>query len=224
MTTEFKLSKQTRAYLDNFSKINNSIIFRPGTALATVSKDEDVIARAKITDNIPDRFAIHDVSKFLSILNLYDDAAITVNDKTLTIKNGKAQKFNFTLGAEKGITTTEKDKTELPPVVAEFHLSAADLISLKKNLLTGGLNTVVFFSNGKTLGVKAMNIGEQTSNEYDAVLRETSGKKFSVAFSDSKITNMLEFDYEVSITDKIVRFKSDNVEYYLPPLKGSKTG
>ncbi len=222
MTAEFKLSKQTRAYLDNFSKINNAIIFRPGTALATVSKDEDVIARAKIADHIPGRFAIHDVSKFLSILNLYDDANISVDGKTLTIKNGKAQKFNFTLGAEKGITTTEKNTTELPPVIAEFKLAATDLISIKKNLLIGGLNTIVFVSNGKVLSVKALNIGEQTSNEYDAVLGKCD-KKFSIAFSDSKIINMLECDYEVSITDRIVRFKSENVEYYLPPLKGSKT-
>jgi hypothetical protein len=220
--TEFKLSKQTRSYLDNFSKINNAMIFRPGTNLATVSKDEDVIARAKITDNIPDRFAINDVSKFLSILNLYDDADVSVNGKSLTIKNGKAQKFNFTLGAEKGITTTEKDETKLPPVIAEFKLSASDLISIKKNLLIGGLNTVVFVSNGKTLSVKALNLGDSTSNEYDAVLGK-SDKKFSIAFSDSKIINMLEYDYEVSITDRIVRFKAENVEYYLPPLKGSKT-
>lgn len=229
---DFTLSKETRAVLKNFSSINNSIIFRPGNALAVVDQNESIIARAKITDTIPDRFAVGDVAKFLKILNQYGDEAtlLVSGSKSITIKNGGEGKFNFTLGAEKGILTTEKDETTIPPIVAEFILPAADLVAIKKNIKLMGLNTIVFVADGKTLSVNAFNIGNSTSNEYEAVLG-VCDKKFSVAFSGSKIIGMLENDYDVEITDKeegvvkIVKFKSENgLEYFIPPLSWSRIG
>src|SRR5580765_5054452 len=125
----FKLSKQSRTFIENFAKINPAMIFRPGNVIRSVSPDEDVIAIATIAENIPDRFAIKDLSKFLSVLSLYDnDAEMSVDDgKTLTIKGQNNRTFVYTLSSENKIVTLTKDTVGMPKPVTEFALSASDL-------------------------------------------------------------------------------------------------
>ena len=223
MNTSFKLNKQTRTFIENFSKINPSIIFYPGNVLGTKSKDEDIAALAKITDNIPSRFAIYDLSKFLSVLSLYDiDADLSVDDgKTLVIQGKNDRKFVYTLASEKGIVTVKGLEVKMPPISAEFNLSAADLNHLKRNLLVGGFSHVAFSANNKKLSVKAFNVDDPTSSVYGATLGDFD-KSFNIILEDRKVSNMLEYDYLVSVTPQIIRFKSaSGVEYYISPRKGS---
>ena len=223
MNTVFKLNKQSRVFIENFSKINPSMIFYPGNVLGTKSKDEDVGAFAKITDTIPSRFAIYDLSKFLSVLSLYDiDADLSVDEgKTLVIQGKNDRKFVFTLASEKGIVTPKGLEVKMPPIKAEFNLSAADLNHLKRNLLVGGFSHVAFSANNHKLSVKAFNVDDPTSSVYGATLGD-SDKSFNIILEDRKVSNMLEYDYLVSVTPQIIRFQSTSgVEYYIAPRKGS---
>ena len=73
MSETFKLSKSTRKILDNFSWINNTVVFRPGNVITFVSEHRDIIAFAEVEETFPQRFAIGNISKLLSLLPLYDD-------------------------------------------------------------------------------------------------------------------------------------------------------
>lgn len=228
---DFKLSKQTCAIIANFAKINDSIIFRPGKLITVVAKDGDAVGFAQVDDEFPDRFAVGSISKFLSILSLYDEPKLTVDGKSLVIKGGGARKFSLTLAAEKQIMTTEKDidtfTKQFAEPESEFKLEAADLLAIKKNMNAAQLPIVSFTSGGGDIVVRASDVKNPTSDYFEMTLKSKSKKAFDIMFSDAKIQNMLENDYDIQLwPPKMVRFatghKDVKIEYFNAPNRGSK--
>jgi len=231
---DFKLSKPTRHIIENFAKIYNSIIFRSGQLVTVVGKEQDVVAYAEIEDQFPERFAINDISKFLSILSLYDDPTLSIKDgKVLVIKGAGNRKFNFTLSGEKHIPTTEKNIDQFlehfKDLTASFKLEASDLLAIKKNMSVAGLPYVTFASNKSAIVVKASDLTD-TSDVFEMTLKTQSDANFNMIFSEHKINAMLEHDYDVSVFPNMVRFNTSwlgdkvkaRLEYFNAPDRGSK--
>ena len=55
------LDQRTLAILKNFATINPSIQFKVGSALATISPQKTVMARAKVDQEFERSFAIYDL-------------------------------------------------------------------------------------------------------------------------------------------------------------------
>ena len=225
--SDFKLSKHTRSILDNFSHINDAAIFRPGNQITFVSMDKDIAAFAEIEDTIPTRFAIGSVSKLLSVLSLYEDPKLNVTEKYLVIKDG-TRRFNFTLAAEKPIKSTEKDLgtfvEQFGDPKAAFVLEAAELKSIKKNMMVAQLPSVTFVAMKEGILVRSTDTTNPTSDNFEMALRAPGQQPdaFNITFADKKIVNMFENTYAVSVFDRIVRFTSDShVEYFNAPDRGS---
>ena len=66
-----KLSQKTITLLKNFSDINQSILFKKGTSLRTISVMKNVLAEATINEDLPTDFGIYDLSQFLNGLALH---------------------------------------------------------------------------------------------------------------------------------------------------------
>ena len=66
-----KLSESTLSLLKNFSTINQSILFKQGTKLRTISVMKNILAEATITEEIPKDFGIYDLNQFLNGLSLH---------------------------------------------------------------------------------------------------------------------------------------------------------
>lgn len=231
---DFKLSKPTRHIIENFAKIYNSIIFRPGHLITVVGKEQDVVAYAEVQDEFPERFAIGDLSKFLSVLSLYEEPTLTIKDgKILVIKGSGNRKFNYTLSAEKLIPTTEKTiddfLTNFTNSTASFKLDASDLLAIKKNMSTAGLPYVSFAANKSAIVVQASNLTD-TSDVFEMTLKTKSDANFNMIFSEYKINAMLEYNYDVSVYPQMVRFNTPwlgdkvkaRLEYFNAPDRGSK--
>ena len=62
-----KFSNETVNILKNFSMINPSIAFKKGNALATMSPQKSIMARAMLDDEFPSNGAIYDLSRFLGV-------------------------------------------------------------------------------------------------------------------------------------------------------------
>jgi hypothetical protein len=223
MKMTFKLSKRTLSIIENFSNINPAMVFRPGKGLSTItprSKAPDMFAFAKIEETIPAQFGVSDISRFLSVLSLYDEPSLSVNDLVLTIQGQNQRKYSYTLAADKMITTVAEDDVELPKAFAEFKLSASDLVSLKKHVDVADLPNVVFVGNCKVVTVKGLKAEDSTSDQYVAIIGETM-KTFNVKLDKWKITTLMDADYSVGICESAVHFKSDFLDYYIAPELGS---
>ena len=70
--TPMKLSDKTLSLLKNFSSINQSILFKQGNKLRTISVMKNILAEATITEDIPQDFGIYDLNQFLNGLGLHN--------------------------------------------------------------------------------------------------------------------------------------------------------
>ena len=66
-----KLSDETLSLLKNFSSINQSILFKQGNSLRTISVMKNILAEATIKEDIPTDFGIYDLNQFLNALSLH---------------------------------------------------------------------------------------------------------------------------------------------------------
>ena len=67
-----KLSDNTLSLLKNFSTINQSIYFKQGTRIRTISVMKNILAEATINEELPKDFGIYDLGQFLNGLSLHN--------------------------------------------------------------------------------------------------------------------------------------------------------
>ena len=61
-----KLTEKTLNLLKNFASINQSILFKKGSTLRTMSVMKNILAEADIGEEIPQDFAIYDLVQFFN--------------------------------------------------------------------------------------------------------------------------------------------------------------
>ena len=84
-----KLSDKTRTILKNFTEINQSLSFKEGKKLRTISPMQNVLAEAEIEEEIPSNFAIYALPQFLNAIDLYTDPDLDVSsEQYASIKEG----------------------------------------------------------------------------------------------------------------------------------------
>ena len=68
-----KLSESTVNLLKNFSSINQSILFKEGTKLRTISVMKNILVEASMYEEFPRDFGIYDLNQFLNGLSLHSN-------------------------------------------------------------------------------------------------------------------------------------------------------
>jgi len=61
-----KLSDKTISVLKNFSSINQSILFKEGNKLRTISVMKNILAEATVSEEFMKDFGIYDLNQFLN--------------------------------------------------------------------------------------------------------------------------------------------------------------
>ena len=80
-----KLSDKTLSLLKNFSTINQSILFKKGTKLRTISVMKNILAEATITEELPKDFGIYDLGQFLNGLSLHHNPDLDFQDDSYVV-------------------------------------------------------------------------------------------------------------------------------------------
>ena len=86
-----QLSKETLAVLKNFSSLNSNILVEEGNIIQTITPTKNVMARAVVEEDFSTKFGIWDLSKFLSVVSIFDVPEFTFEDKYVVI--GDKEKF-----------------------------------------------------------------------------------------------------------------------------------
>ena len=125
-----KLSKSTLDILKNFSNINQSICFKQGTELSTLSIQKNILSRANVEETFPRTFAIYDLSEFLSGLSLFDNPDFYFeNDNYVVIKDSKCQSRYF-FADPSTITSPPAQRAQIPSEDVSFVVAWSDLNNL----------------------------------------------------------------------------------------------
>ena len=211
-----KLSDKTLTLLKNFSSINQSILFKEGSNLRTISVMKNILAEATIEEELPKDFGIYDLNQFLNGLNLHQNAELDFqNDGYVVIKEGKSRSKYFFADPNVIITPPEKD-IALPSEDVCFLLDTKELDKLLKAAAVYQLPDLSVVGEAGVVKLVVRDKKNDTSNDFSVIVGETD-ETFSFNFKVENI-KILPGSYEVVISRKLLsRFKntSFNVTYHI---------
>ena len=82
-----KLSESTVSFLKNYANINQSLEFREGSTLRTVSPLNTILASVEISEDFPKTFPIYELNRFLGTLSLFKDPELDFSENSVSIKD-----------------------------------------------------------------------------------------------------------------------------------------
>jgi hypothetical protein len=211
-----KLSDKTLTLLKNFSSINQSILFKEGNSLRTISVMKNILAEATIEEELPKDFGIYDLNQFLNGLNLHQNAELDFqNDGYVVIKEGKSRSKYFFADPNVIVTPPEKD-IALPSEDVCFLLDTKELDKLLKAAAVYQLPDLSVVGEAGVVKLVVRDKKNDTSNDFSVVVGETD-EVFTFNFKVENI-KILPGNYEVVISSKLLsRFKNTgfNVTYHI---------
>ena len=197
-----KLSVKTLEILKNFTTINQSLTFKEGRKLRTISVMKNVLAEAEIEEFIPKDFAIYDLPQFLNTLSLYKDADIDVstNPNFAHIKSGITQRSKYFFSDPSVIVAPPDKEMTLPSTEVEFSLAEDQLTKIMKSASILGLPDLSVVGADGVVKLVVNDRKNDTSNEF-AIVVSQSDKKFSFNFKIENI-KLVSGSYNVAISSK----------------------
>lgn len=217
-----KLSPRTIQILRNFSTINQSIVFKTGDVVVTISPQKTIMARAKIDSEIGRPFAVYDLSQFLAALSMFDDPEIVLGEKSLQIKKG-SEKMTYVYSEPSLIQVPPEKAIQLPSKDIEFDLSSDELARTIKALSIIGAPEIAVSGDGEHIYLEAINSKDATKSTYRIEVGETD-KTFQMIFLAENI-KVLMVDYHITISARgLAHFSGGDIEYWIAVEQSSKFG
>ena len=211
-----KLSDSTLSLLKNFSTINQSILFKQGSKLRTISVMKNILAEATIAEELPQDFGIYDLGQFLNGMGLHQSPELDFkNEGHVVIREGKMRSKYF-FAAPNVIITPPDKPIELPSEDVTFDLSTDQLDKLLKAAAIYQLPDLSVVGGEGVVKVLVRDKKNDTSNDFSITVGETDAT-FSFNFKVENI-KILPGTYEVVVSQKLLsRFTAKNYDltYYI---------
>lgn len=168
-----KLSDSTVTLLKNFSNINQSLMFKQGNSIRTISVMRNILAEATISEDLPKDFGIYDLNQFLNGMSLHKDPELDFeNDTYVVIREGKSRSKYFFADPNVIISPPEKTLT-LPSEDVCFVLSTQDLDRLLKAAAVYQLPDFSAVGEAGVVKLVVRDKKNETSNDFSIVVGET---------------------------------------------------
>jgi hypothetical protein len=168
-----KLSDSTVTLLKNFSNINQSLMFKQGNSIRTISVMKNILAEATITEELPKDFGIYDLNQFLNGMSLHKDPELDFeNDNYVVIREGKSRSKYFFADPNVIISPPEKTLT-LPSEDVCFVLSTQNLDRLLKAAAVYQLPDFSAVGEAGVVKLVVRDKKNETSNDFSIVVGET---------------------------------------------------
>ena len=211
-----KLSDKTISLLKNFSSINQSILFKEGNKLRTISVMKNILAEATVSEDFTKDFGVYDLNQFLNGLSLYQNPDLDFkNDGYVVMKEGKSRSKYFFADPNVIVSPPDKD-ISLPSEDVCFEVSTDQLDKLlKASSIYQSPDLSAIGENG-VIKLVVRDKKNDTSNDYSVIVGETD-KEFCFNFKVENI-KILPGTYEVVVSQKLLsRFtaKNSDLTYYI---------
>ena len=206
-----KLSEKTLSFLKNFSTINQSINFKQGSSLRTISVMKNILAEVTIDEELPKDFGIYDLGQFLNGLSLHNNPELNFEaDNYVVIKEGRSRSNYFFADPSVIVTPPEKE-INLPSEDVSFELSTDQLDKLLKAAAIYQLPDLCVVGGAGVVKIMVRDKKNDTSNDFSVIVGETN-EEFSFNFKVENI-KILPGTYEVVVSKELLsRFTSKNYD------------
>ena len=197
-----RLSIATKAILGNFANINQNILFVEGNTIKTISEMGNISASAVINENIPKRFAIYNLSEFLSVTNLTEEQELTFGDEHLLIEDkDNFIKIKYYYSSEESISERftkmwASGKVQSGNNKLTFNISDDQMNKIRKASSTLGHDTIsITSSDSSKIRLNLLDKNNATSNTFS----------IDLDYQKSENYNIEEFNFDINISNlKIV--------------------
>lgn len=220
-----KLSDKTHKILQNFTSINQSLSFKEGRTIRTISPMQNVLAEAEIEEYIPKDFAIYDLPQFLNTVALYRDPEIDVSteDTHAMIREGKMNRSKYFFSDPSVIIAPPEKEMKLPTEDVCFVVQDEQLRRIMKSSGILGLPDLSVVGEAGVVKLVVSDRKNDTSNDFQIVVGETAAE-FCFNFKIENI-KLVPGSYEVVISRKnLARFVNNalNLTYFIALEPDSK--
>ena len=206
-----KLSDKTVNLLKNFSNINQSILFKEGSKLRTISVMKNILAEAEVNESFPKDFGIYDLNQFLNGMGLHQNPDLDFeNEGHVVIKEGRMRSKYFF--ADPSVIVTPPDKNlDLPSEDESFELNTQQLDRLLKAAGIYQLPDLSVIGKAGVVKILVRDKKNDTSNDFAITVGETD-KEFLFNFKVENI-KIIPGTYDVVVSQKLLsRFKCKDYE------------
>ena len=211
-----KLSDKTLTLLKNFSSINQSILFKKGSSLKTISVMKNILAEATIEEDLPTDFGIYDLNQFLNGLGLHQNPDLDFeNQGHVVIREGRSRTKYFFADPAVIVTPPDKEIT-LSSEDVSFELSTTQLDKLLKAAAIYQLPDLAVVGGDGVVKIVVRDKKNDTSNDFSIIVGETDST-FSFNFKVENI-KILPGTYDVVVSQKLLsRFtcRDYDLTYYI---------
>jgi hypothetical protein len=209
-----KLSNQTINVLKNFSTINQNLVIKEGSDIATMSAMKNIVAKAKVEESFTKEFAIYDLNEFLSALSLFGTPDLDFqNDFVVITEEGSSKSLKYWYSDPSVVTTPNKDIT-MPSNEVKFDFSSDTLAEITRAASVIGAPDMVL-ENGK---LRVTDKKNTTANDYATELDvPDSDVKYKFWFKVENL-KLIPGSYGVEVSSKnISKFSNTNIdiEYFI---------
>ena len=213
---KMRLSDKTLMLLKNFSTINQSILFKQGNSLRTISVMKNILAEATIEEDIPKDFGVYDLNQFLNALSLHQKPELDFKNEGFTvISEDKARSKYFFADPNVIVSPPEKEIT-LPTEDVCFQLNTNQLDKLLKAAAIYQVPDLSVIGEDGTISIVIRDKKNDTSNHFSVTVGETTNN-FMFNFKVENI-KILPGSYNVIISSKLLsRFTNTDIDvkYYI---------
>ena len=210
------ITPRTVEILKNFCTINKSIVIKPGSQIATLSINKNILAIADVEETFDSEIAIYDLGMFINGLTLLDQPKInTDSDSYVTITDAAGRSKTRYFYADPDIITQAPDKEiSLSNLDVSFHLDAETLRQLNKAASIYALPDLCLFGDGEEMNLCVTDKKNETSNNFSVKVGNTD-QNFCHCFRVENL-KLLAGAYDVSISSKCVAlFQGKGIKYYI---------
>ena len=210
-----KFSSDTLSVLKNFSTINPSIVFKPGSVVRTISPQKTVMAAATIDETVETQAGVYDLSRFLSTLALFDNPDVVFGQDRFSIKGGRSE-LRYTYTSESLMVTPPEKDIVVPDPEVSVSIKWQDIENVLRAAGVLQLPEIAFIGDGNSVTMSAVDSKTSTADNYNTVVAEgISTDPFNMIIKTDNL-KLVPADYEVTLSSKgMAHFKSSKVQYWV---------
>lgn len=221
-----KLSDETLNVLKNFASINQSIFFKKGKVLRTVSARKNIMAEAVLTEEIPTDFGVYDLNNFLSVISLHrDDPTFDFEDNNVLISGLQGRsKIRYRFCSPKMIVMPPEKRLVMPDPEINVELTAEDFDWIMRTANVLASPYIAFESDGSKVFVTTLDLQQDSAHTESLEIGEGNGNKYRMLFKTENI-KLMPGGYDVIIASKGISYfkhKTSKIEYWITTEAGSK--
>jgi hypothetical protein len=217
MENKMKVSERTTNLLKNYANINQSIEFREGKIIKTVSPLNTILASVEIEEEFPQTFPIYELNRFLGTLSLFNNPELNFMENGVNISDDNHKAIYRYCGSSSMFQTPPDKDITFPDAEVNFKLSQDQFKKTINAANTLGLPEIVVEGNGSEILFVVSDTGNPSSDRFSTKVG-TTDKTFCMIFKTENLNKIMEGTYDVSLSSKrISHFKreGDSLQYWI---------